>query len=181
MVWNRYYAVARRAGLSDDRRSTAGGGVRDMGSSMRFRSSIKQVLELRKLNSSLLPAVLAIVVFALAVRFTWRISGSISLDFLWQSDFFALWSFAKIALVKPTAEIFEEFKLLQFQMNFGVYHGGTRPFAHTPSFLLMILPLGFLPFFVAYAVWISGTFALYFAASFYRRWRASAIALMILA
>jgi hypothetical protein len=45
----------------------------------------------------------------------------------------------------------------------------------------MILPLGLLPYYAAFAVWDVFTFSLYFVASFYRRWRPSSALLIALA
>jgi hypothetical protein len=40
---------------------------------------------------------------------------------------------------------------------------GPRPFANPPTFLLLILPIGLLPFKFAYVAWVSATLAAYFA------------------
>ena len=54
-----------------------------------------------------------------------------------------------------------------------------RPYPYPPSFLLMILPLGFLSFPLAFTLWNIFTFLIYFVASFYRRWRISAVLLLV--
>src|SRR6516225_5206992 len=54
-----------------------------------------------------------------------------------------------------------------------------RPYPYPPTFLLMILPLSFLSFPVAFVTWNILTFSIYFLASFYRRWRISANLLII--
>jgi hypothetical protein len=41
---------------------------------------------------------------------------------------------------------------------------GPRPFANPPTFLLLLLPVGLLPFKLAYVAWVSASVAAYFAA-----------------
>jgi hypothetical protein len=94
-------------------------------------------------------------------------------------DFFSIWSFARFSLVSSASEIYDNSRLLYFQMDLGAVPR-ERPYAYPPSFLLMILPLGFLSFPLAFAIWNIFTFSIYFVASFYRRWRASAILLLTL-
>jgi len=93
-------------------------------------------------------------------------------------DFFSIWSFVKFVFVSPVSEIYDNSKLLDFQMDLGAVPT-ERPYPYPPFFLLMILPLGFLSFPLAFATWNILTFSVYFAASFYRRWRISAILLII--
>jgi hypothetical protein len=123
---------------------------------------------------SLLPTVLAIVVLGLAIRAVY-FAQSIS---FWDVDFFAIWSFAKFVFGAHVAEIYDNSKLLDFQMDLGGYPI-ERPYAYPPSFLLMILPLSFLSFPLAFITWNIFTFSIYFVASFHRRWRISAILLII--
>lgn len=141
-----------------------------------FPIDFLQILN-RKIRS-LLPLALALVVFGLALRFFYLVFRSFSLDHVWNTDFFSIWSFAKFVIVSRVSEIYDNSLLLDFQMDLGAVPA-ERPYPYPPSFLLMILPLGLLPFFLAFAIWNVVTLSIYFFASFYRRWRPSAILLII--
>jgi hypothetical protein len=136
---------------------------------------------LRYLNRkirSLLPAALAIAVLGLAIRYIYLRFYKYSPPEMWNMDFFSIWSFAKFALANRVPEIYDNSTLLDFQMDLGAVPS-ERPYPYPPSFLLMILPLGFLSFPLAFATWNIFTFAIYFIASFYRKWRLSAVLLLI--
>jgi hypothetical protein len=127
---------------------------------------------------SFLPVGLAIVVLGLALRFYYLVFRGYSPDDLWNVDFFSIWSFAKFVFVSPVSEIYDNSRLLDFQMDLGAVPT-ERPYPYPPSFLLMILPLGLLSFPLAFATWNILTFSIYFVASFYPRWRISTILLII--
>jgi hypothetical protein len=129
---------------------------------------------------SLIPIGLAVVVSLLALRFSYQVIFYYSVDQIWDMDFFSIWSFAKFVLGHDVSEIYDNSKLLDYQMDLGA-DPTQRPYAYPPFFLLIILPLGFLPYHVAFAAWDVITLSLYFVASFYRRWRPSAILLTIFA
>jgi hypothetical protein len=138
---------------------------------------------LRRVNSqicSVLPIVLTIVVLALALRLFYLVFRGFTIDKFWDIDFFAIWSFAKFALTNRVSEIYDNSVLLDFQMDLGDVPA-ERAYPYPPSFLLMILPLGFMAFPLAFAIWNVFTLAFYCVASFYRRWRLSAIFLTIFA
>ena len=134
----------------------------------------------RRKIRSLLPIALAIVVLGLAIRFSYFALREYSSQDIWNMDFFSIWSFAKFVFVSRVSEMYDNSRLLDFQMDLGAVPT-ERPFPYPPSFLLMILPLGFLSFPLAFASWNIFTFSVYFVASFYRRWRTSAILLTIFA
>lgn len=80
-------------------------------------------------------------------------------------DFFALWSYAKIALSHPAVELYDVWKLHDAQVALGMLPQAHNPFPYPPQFLLIIWPLGFLPFYAAYAAWMGATLLLYLLAT----------------
>src|SRR6516225_2146636 len=131
----------------------------------------------RKIHS-FLPTALAIVVVGLALRFVYLTFYAYTPSSIWNMDFLSIWSFAKFVLVHHVSDIYDTSTLLDYQMDLGAVPT-ERPYPYPPSFLLMILPLSFLSFPVAFATWNILTFSIYFLASLYRRWRTSAILLII--
>jgi hypothetical protein len=149
--------------------------------SLSARMSIFSIDFLHSVNRkirSLLPIALAMVVCGLALRFFYLTFYKYSPPDIWNMDFFSIWSFAKFAFVNRVSEIYDNSRLLDLQMDLGAVPT-ERPYPYPPSFLLMILPLGVLSFPLAFTTWNIFTFSIYFAASFYRRWRISAILLII--
>ncbi|HEY1257832.1 MAG TPA: glycosyltransferase family 87 protein [Stellaceae bacterium] len=88
---------------------------------------------------------------------------------IWSNDFFAIWSFAKFITVQAAATIYNDAAIHDFQVDLGSLPTYYLPCPYPPSFLLLIAPLGFLSYYVAYAAWIFGTFAFYFIISIWRR------------
>ncbi len=80
-------------------------------------------------------------------------------------DFFALWSWAKIASNHPVAELYDAGKLHDAQLALGMLPLEQAPFPYPPTFLLMLWPLGFLSYGAAYAAWIGVTLPLCLLAS----------------
>lgn len=78
-------------------------------------------------------------------------------------DFFAFWSFAKFVLSGHAGQIYDVAQLSAFERDLGQGQG-TYPYPYPPIFLLLIWPLGLLPFMWAWLVWIATTFSAYFAA-----------------
>jgi hypothetical protein len=76
-------------------------------------------------------------------------------------DFFALWSYAKIAGAHPAAELYDFAVLHARQIALGMDASVDSPFPYPPTFLLLLWPLPLLPYEVAYLVWIVGTLALF--------------------
>jgi hypothetical protein len=131
---------------------------------------------------SLLPITLGIVISALGLTILYNALRKFPADRLWdQVDFFGIWSFAKFALINRVSEIYDNSRLLDFQMDLGAAANALLPYAYPPFFLFMILPFGFLPFQLAYVVWDVLTFSVYFVASFHRQWRRSPIFLIMFA
>jgi hypothetical protein len=76
-------------------------------------------------------------------------------------DFFALWSYAKIASTHPATELYDLGALHADQVGLGMEPGLQNPFPYPPPFLLVLWPLTLLPYEAAYLVWILGTLALF--------------------
>jgi hypothetical protein len=88
-------------------------------------------------------------------------------------DFFAFWSFGRFAAVAG-AKIYDTAALVDYQHTLVPALGGGYPYPYPPSFLLLLVPLGWMVLPAAYLCWIGGTFALYVAATLGRRWRSLA-------
>ncbi|WP_315775619.1 MULTISPECIES: glycosyltransferase family 87 protein [unclassified Bradyrhizobium] len=86
-------------------------------------------------------------------------------------DFFGLWSFGRFAALSG-ASIYDPVALARYQQALDpTLGGGGFPYPYPPTFLLVLIPLGMLALPVAYACWISVTFALYGLATLGRDWR----------
>jgi hypothetical protein len=104
-----------------------------------------------------------------------------SVSNIWYVDFFGLWSYARFSLEKPLSEIYNNDILLDFQMDLGACPRCLLPYAYPPFFLFYLLPLGILPYYVAYLLWTLGTGFLYFVASLDKQLRRYADFLIIFA
>ncbi len=76
-------------------------------------------------------------------------------------DFFALWSSAKFVLSHAAAEIYDPVRLHAAQVALGMNPADQNPFPYPPSFLLILGPLGYLPYGVACAIWVGGSLLFY--------------------
>jgi hypothetical protein len=76
-------------------------------------------------------------------------------------DFFALWSYAKIASAHPATELYDLVTLHARQVTLGMDPGDQNPFPYPPMFILLLWPLSLLPYEVTYLVWTAGTLALF--------------------
>lgn len=76
-------------------------------------------------------------------------------------DFFALWSYAKIAGTHPAAELYDSAILHARQVALGMDPDASKPFPYPPMFILMAWPLSILPYDVTYIIWIFATLALF--------------------
>jgi hypothetical protein len=138
-----------------------------------------------RLNSNLSRrlATLGFVIFLVVFAGKWLYSiwADLRIGNIWFNDFFAIWSFAKYPLTNHAVEIFDRSVLQEFQGSLGSAPWMNLPYPYPPSFLLLILPFGVMDYYAAYAAWILGTFALYFAVSWHRAWPRSAAFIIILA
>lgn len=81
-----------------------------------------------------------------------------------QTDFIAYWAAARLALGGMAAAAYDPTKIAAVQAS--AAHFTTRmPFGYPPPFLLMILPVGLLPYTAAMAAWVSGSLAAFLAAA----------------
>lgn len=80
-----------------------------------------------------------------------------------QMDFLSFWAAAKLALVGTPAAAYdiEAHKAVQ---DLIAAEDSLMPFPYPPPFLLLVLPIGLLPYVVATPLWIAGTFGVYVAA-----------------
>lgn len=81
-----------------------------------------------------------------------------------QMDFISFWAASVLALGGNAAGAYD------IEVHKAVQNGvelfdPLMPFPYPPPFLVMIFPIGLLPYAVAAAVWIAGTYTLYFAAA----------------
>src|SRR5436190_181486 len=86
-------------------------------------------------------------------------------------DFFGLWSAGKFLLDHPAAEIYDAATLKAAQLALGMDPGIDYPFPYPPSFMLVVAPLGLLPWPVAYLLLIGVTLPLFIWATAGRCWR----------
>jgi hypothetical protein len=76
-------------------------------------------------------------------------------------DFFALWSYAKIATDHPVAELYDSVTLHARQVALGMAPSEQNPFPYPPIFMLFLRPISLLPYGAAYIAWTIGTLALF--------------------
>ncbi len=96
-------------------------------------------------------------------------------------DFFALWSYAKIALSQSAATLYDPKALHAAQVALGMPPGQENPFPYPPSFILCLRPLAPLAYVPAYLSWIGASLALYVRTMAERPGRAISIAIALLA
>jgi hypothetical protein len=77
------------------------------------------------------------------------------------TDFFALWSYAKIASAHPVAELYDFATLHARQVQLGMDPADQSPFPYPPTFMLLLWPLRLLPYEAAHVAWLAGTLALF--------------------
>lgn len=99
----------------------------------------------------------------LLLCFVYKASGSS--DILRFGDFFALWSYCRIALDHGANILYDPAALHVQQMALGLGADGFAPYPYPPPFLLLEL-LGRLPMNGAYLVFMGGSLAAYCYASF---------------
>jgi alpha-1,2-mannosyltransferase len=100
---------------------------------------------------------------------------------IWANDFFTIWSSAKFVISQPINQIYDNQVVHHFQIELGEIPTTYRPFVHPPSFLIFIIPLGFLPYEAAFVGWSVFTFLTYFIASYCRQMAGTAAFLAVFA
>jgi len=105
---------------------------------------------------------LALIVLAAFVALDIAILGSFAaaLPRLYP-DFFGTWSFARFAAIHPAVQIYDQPHLFAFQRELAPDLPEFFPYPYPPSFLLLLAPLGSLPFWAAYVLWILPALAAY--------------------
>lgn len=96
-------------------------------------------------------------------------------------DFFGLWSFGRYVLTHAPATIYDEPALHAFQTGFGMPPDKAYKFLYSPWILLLLAPIGALPYAAARIVWLVLTFTVYAAAVAAWRWQRPMAALLLLA
>jgi hypothetical protein len=96
-------------------------------------------------------------------------------------DFVGLWSFARFAAENPPERLYDTAALVAFEVRFFGEPGISYPVPYPPPFLLLVWPIGLMPYALARVVWIAVTLAAYLAAICAPDWRKSMIAASALA
>ena len=91
--------------------------------------------------------------------FMWMVAH-IPLDYPF-GDFFALWSYAQIAVSHGASALYDPALLHDAQVALGMPALEQNPYPYPPMFLLALLPLAGLSYWPALAAWLGVTFALY--------------------
>jgi len=95
-------------------------------------------------------------------------------------DFFALWSYGKIASGHPAAELYNFTMLHARQVALGMPPAEQNPFPYPPIAILLFLPFSRIAYPLGYLVWAAGTFGLFLWAILATCWRSPAIVLPVL-
>ena len=124
---------------------------------------------------------LAIICGTIFLVYAQRVVNSYNTGTLRESgDFFALWSYAKIASSYPATELYDFAALHTRQVALGMAPTHQAPFPYPPTAILVLLPLSFLPYDIAYVFWVAATFALFLWAVVATCWRSPGIVLPVL-
>ena len=90
------------------------------------------------------------------------------LDFRGQvmgSDFVTFYAASRLVLAGNPADVFDHPTLVAMQQSiFPAYSGGGFAWFYPPTFLLLITPLGLMPYPVAFGTFVAGTFAAWLVA-----------------
>ena len=81
-------------------------------------------------------------------------------------DFLAFWSYQEIARTHSAAGLYDIAATYQRQLDLGMDPDPKMPFPYPPSFLLLIWPLGLLPYSIGYILWLPGTLSLFVCSIF---------------
>ena len=79
------------------------------------------------------------------------------------NDFAAFWFAARLALRRPAVDAYDLVVMTQFQHGIWPELGGVYAWVYPPSFLLLVLGLGFLPYLAGYLAWTATTLGLFLA------------------
>ncbi len=94
---------------------------------------------------------------AYAVLYDWFQLG----DPRHSGDFFALWSYGHILRTHGATALYDPAQLHALQVGLGMAEQDFNPFPYPPAFLLMVWPLGLMPFGLGFVMWTGVTLALF--------------------
>ena len=97
------------------------------------------------------------------------------------TDFFALWTYARLVLEHPAAELYDAVRLHALQVTLGLAPADWKPFPYPPTFLLLSWPMGLLSPDAAYFAWIGLTLAGFVWAAAGPRFRPAHVLLLLIA
>lgn len=83
-----------------------------------------------------------------------------------QQDFFGIWSWARFVVERPAERIYDHAEQQAFLLTLNPPFTTPFPFSYPPPYLLVIGPLGLLPYATALKLWSGLTLALYLLAVF---------------
>lgn len=96
------------------------------------------------------------------VKIIWGLYQSRSATHLPQyTDFFALWSYARVIFSHPAADLYNDDLLRSYQIALGMAETQHYPFPYPPTFILMVWPLCLPPYHLSYVVTMLSTLALF--------------------
>lgn len=115
--------------------------------------------------------------------------ASYALNYYWHrgvtlpesGDFFALWSYGRVLMEHPAAALYDHAGLRAMQVAIGMDPAIQNPFPYPPVFMLLVWPLGLLPFSLSYAAWTGTTLVAFVVAVAAPRFRPLTVALAVLA
>jgi len=96
-------------------------------------------------------------------------------------DFFGLWAAGRYVLVHSPVGLYRGGALEAFEHGLGLPKGLNYPFSYPPWLLLVLAPLGRLPWTIAEGVFLASSFAAYVAALRAWSWTPSLIGVLLLA
>lgn len=96
-------------------------------------------------------------------------------------DFVGIWSWARMAIERPPAEIYDHARQQAFLLSLDPGFPVPMPFPYPPPYLLLIAPLGWLSYPAARAIWSAATLLAYMAAVGAPDWRPRTMTLALLA
>jgi alpha-1,2-mannosyltransferase len=118
---------------------------------------------------------------ALAAYLGIGMSGAVRSRQLFFNDSTAQWSFARFAMERPAAGLYDRDALHAFQRSLYPGLNRTFPYPYPPHYLFAIWPLGWLDPHAVWPVWIGATLVLFLAAACAGRWRWGEAVFLLLA
>ncbi|MET3837940.1 glycosyltransferase family 87 protein [Bradyrhizobium sp. OAE829] len=101
------------------------------------------------------------IFLAVMVYVTWSVNVTQATNGELSSDFFALWSYAKIASEYSATELYDSVALHAREVALGMDPSLQKWFPYPPTAIFLLWPLGLLPYGAAYVAWVVGTLGLF--------------------